>query len=340
VLIKIFVGCNILRKNLYIFSSGELKREGNTLCFIGSKVKKFIPVSNVSAVFIFGEVSFNKRFLEFLSSNEITLHLYNYYGYYVGSFYPRTHYNAGFLTLKQSEHYLDNNRRVKLAKKFVEGGLKNIIRNLKYYENRGADLVSSISFLESSESKLQDAKSIEELMAIEGAAREEYYNAFNKILKNQDFFYEKRERKPPKSYLNTLISFGNSLLYVTILGEIYKTHLDPRIGFLHTTNYRKFSLNLDIAEVFKPIIIDRSIFTLVNKNMIDSSYFMKELKGIYLNEKGRRIFIEEYDKKLGQVISYKKGLRCSYQRLIRLELYKIEKHLIGEQEYEPFVAQW
>jgi len=329
-----------LRKNIYIFSSGELKREGNTLCFIGDKAKKFIPVSNVSSVFIFGEVSFNKRLLEFLSSNEITLHLYNYYGYYVGSFYPRTHYNAGFITLKQCEHYLDNNKRMKLAEKFVEGGLRNIIKNLKYYENRGEDLASSIGFLEASESRLENAKTVEELMAVEGDAREEYYIAFNKILKNQDFFYNKREKRPPKSYLNTLISFGNSLIYVTILSEIYKTHLDPRIGFLHATNYRKFSLNLDVAEVFKPMIVDRVIFTLVNKGMVDLSCFMKELEGIYLNEKGRRVFVEEYDRKLGQVISYKRGIRCSYQRLIRLELYKIEKHLIEEQEYEPFVSQW
>jgi CRISPR-associated protein Cas1 len=67
---------------------------------------------------------------------------------------------------------------------------------------------------------------------------------------------------------------------------------------------------------------------------------MKELEGLYLNEKGRKIFVQEYDKKLGQVVSFRKRMRCSYQRLIRLELYKIEKHLIGEQEYEPFVAMW
>jgi CRISPR-associated protein Cas1 len=307
---------------------------------MGKDTKKFIPISNISSIFIFGEVSFNKRLMEFLSSNEITLHLYNYYGYYVGSFYPRTHYNSGFMTLKQCEHYLNFNKRIKLAIKFVEGGLKNMLRNIKYYESREGGLSSFVNFLENDLKIVSEAKTIEELMAIEGRAREEYYHSFNKIIKNQDFIYEKRERKPPKSRLNSLISFGNSLLYVTILAEIYKTHLDPRIGFLHTSNYRKFSLNLDLAEIFKPIIVDRIIFTIINKGMIDISCFMKELEGLYLNEKGRKIFVQEYDKKLGQVVSFRKRMRCSYQRLIRLELYKIEKHLIGEQEYEPFVAMW
>jgi len=329
-----------MKKNIFVFSSGELKREGNTLCFMGEKTKKYIPVSSVASIFVFGEITFNKRFLEFLSSNEIILHFFNYYGFYVGSFYPRTHYNSGYMTLKQSEHYLDSNKRVLLAKKFVLGGLENMIKALKYYDNRGIDLSDSIDTINKNLSKVSSINSVEELMAIEGISREEYYNAFNKIIKNDAFTYEKRERRPPTTPLNTLISFGNSLLYVTILGEIYKTHLDPRIGYLHTTNYRKFTLNLDVSEVFKPIIVDRIIFTIVNKQMIDLSCFTEELGGLYLNEKGRTIFVQEYDKRLTQVISFKKGKRCSYQRLIRLELYKIEKHLMGEKEYEPFISQW
>ena len=64
---------------------------------------------------------------------------------------------------------------------------------------------------------------------------------------------ENRSKRPPQNRLNALISFLNSLCYVTTLAQIYKTHLDPRIGFLHETNFRRFSLNLDIAEIFKPI---------------------------------------------------------------------------------------
>jgi CRISPR-associated protein Cas1 len=327
-----------MRKNIFIFSSGELKREKNTLCFIGKEYKKYVPVSNVSALYIFGEVSFNKKLLEFLSSNEITLHIFNYYGYYVGSFYPRTHYNSGYMTLKQCEHYLDKNKRLNLARKFVEGALSNMIRNLTYYENRGIELFTYIERLRGSLSLINDVQSIEELMSVEGRSKEEYYRSFNDILKNDYFRYVGRERRPPRSPLDTLLSFGNSLLYVTVLSEIYKTHLDPRIGFLHTSNFRKFSLNLDVAEVFKPIIVDRIIFTLINKKMIDESSLEKEI-GIYLNESGRRIFVEEFDRKMSQVISLQKR-RVSYQRLIRLELYKIERHLMGEKEYLPFVSQW
>jgi len=328
-----------MKKNIFIFSSGELKREENTLCFIIGDSRKFIPVSNVSSIYIFGEISFNKRLLEFLSTNEITLHIFNYYGYYMGSFYPRTHYNSGYMTIKQCEHYMDEKKRLTLASKFVEGAILNMLRNLSYYRIRGIELTSHISKLEDTLDRLKGAGSIEELMAAEGRAKEEYYLSFNKIIGSDEFRYEKREKRPPKSPLDALISFGNSLLYVTILGEIYKTHLDPRIGFLHTSNFRKFSLNLDIAEIFKPIIIDRLIFTLINKKMIDLTLFDEQLGGVYLKEKGRKIFVEKYDEKLKQTISTHK-MRISYQRLMRLELYKLEKHLIGEKEYQPFVSQW
>lgn len=146
---------------------------------------------------------------------------------------------------------------------------------------------------------------------------------------------------PSKNRLNALISFGNSLVYTTVLSEIYQTHLDPRIGFLHATNFRRFTLNLDVAEIFKPIIADRVIFTLVNKGIIKAQHFENRVDGIVLNEKGRELFIKEIDERLKTTFNHKKlGRNVSYRRLIRMELYKLEKHLMGEEEYKPFVSGW
>jgi CRISPR-associated protein Cas1 len=100
-------------------------------------------------------------------------------------------------------------------------------------------------------------------------------------------------------------------------------------------------LNLDIAEVFKPIITDRVIFSLLNRQMLQDKHFMKELGGVYLNEVGRKIFIEEMEKKLHSTIKHERLKRnVSYRTLIRLELYKLEKHLMGEYSYTPFEARW
>lgn len=301
-----------------------------------------MPVETIADIQIFGELSFNKRFLEFLTQNEITMHFFNHYGYYVGSFYPREYYNSGCLILKQSEHYLDSQKRMDLARRFVSGAINNMKKVLEYYARRGVeDLSSALDKLDQYVAAVELQSSPEALMAIEGNARETYYSAFDAIIDNEDFAFAKRTRRPPQNRLNALISFGNSLLYVTVLSEIYRTHLDPRIGFLHATNFRRFSLNLDVAEIFKPIFVDRLIFSLINKNQLKARDFSSGVEGVYLSEAGRQKYIEEWEKRLRTTIDHPTLRRkVSYRRLIRLDLYKIEKHLLEDRPYEPYASRW
>lgn len=330
-----------MKKSLYIISDGELKRKDNTLYFETGEGRKYIPVENTREILIFGEVTMNKRLLEFLTESEIIIHFFNYYGYYIGSFYPREHLNSGYMILKQAEHYLDMEKRLNLAEKFVLGAIENIKKVLIYYNNRGKELSEIISKIQNIAKKIPNCSSADELMAMEGNIRDYYYQSFDIILDNEHFIFEKRTKKPPKNRINTLISFANSLVYTTCLSEIYQTHLDPRIGYLHATNFRRFTLNLDVAEVFKPIIADRVIFSIVNKGIIKPQHFEKKLDGIVLNDKGKQILLQEMDERLRRTIQHKKlGRHVSYRHLIRLELYKIQKHLMEEEEYKPFVTGW
>ena len=331
-----------MKGSIFVFSNGNLKRKQNTIYFEGDKgIKKFIPVENTAELHLFGEVTINKKVLEFLSQNEIILHFYNYYGYYVGTYYPREHYNSGFMILKQAECYLDKEKRLELAKRFVWGACKNIEKVLNYYNMREISLKEILLKLSPLEDSITSQHDIESLMAIEGNIREIYYSAFDLIVNNESFVMDTRTKRPPRNRMNALISFGNSLLYTTVLSEIYKTHLDPRIGFLHATNFRRFTLNLDVAEIFKPIIVDRIIFQILNKGMIKPDDFNNELGGLYLKEGGRKVFIEKFEERLATTIKHRKiGKEVSYRRLIRIELYKIEKHLMTEEVYEPFISEW
>ncbi len=330
-----------MKKTLYIFSNGELKRKGNTILFQTDNTKKYLPVEDVGEIQVFGEVTFNKKFLEFASQKEIIVHYFSHYGYYMGSFYPREHLNSGYMTLKQAEYYLDSQKRIFLARQFVRGAARNIRQVLKYYNNRIGGFTETIERICELTEALNESNNISELMAIEGNIREYYYHAFDRIIRNPDFLFEERSRRPPKNHLNTLISFGNTVMYTIILSEIYKTHLDPRIGYLHSTNFRRFSLNLDLAEIFKPIIVDRLIFSVLGKRMITLSDFDELGGGIVMKDQAKKVFLQELDAKLKTTIKHKGiGRPVSYRRIIRLELYKLEKHLMGEKEYQPFVAEW
>ncbi len=330
-----------MKKNIYVFNDGEFKRKDNTIYFETEQGKKYLPIEDINDIFIFGEVTLNKRFLEFISQKEICIHFFNRYEYYTGTFYPREHLNSGYMILKQAEHYNDDSKRLKIAKAFVEGSYKNIYQVLNYYYKREKEVGDTLENIVTLSSEIQECQDVSELMGIEGNIREAYYKAFDTIIDNQDFVFEGRSKRPPKNELNALISFGNSLLYVQVLSEIYKTHLDPRIGYLHTTNFRRFTLNLDIAEIFKPIIIDRIIFNMIGKKIITKKDFENNMGGILLKDKGRKSFVQEFDGKLKTTIQHRGlGRKVSYRRLIRMELYKLQKHLMEEEKYTPYISRW
>ncbi len=331
-----------MKETIYIFNSGRIQRKDNTLFFESDEgTNKFLPIENIKEIFVFGEVDFNKRILEFLTTKEIIVHFFNFYDYYIGSFYPREHYNSGYMILKQALAYETINKRLRIARCFVEGAAKNSLKIIKYYNRRGQNLSSIIEEIENCLQEIELQTNIERLMHVEGKIKQSYYSAFKNIINNSDFIFEKRTKKPPKDYLNALISFSNSMIYTYCLSEIYQTHLDPRIGFLHATNFRRFSLNLDIAEIFKPVIGDRTIFAVLNKGIIDSKDFDNNLNGIILKPSGCRKFLEVLQERLNQTIKHSTLKReVSYRRLIRLECYKIEKFLMEDSEYKPFVMDW
>lgn len=314
-------------ESVYLFSSGTLKRKANTICLETESGRKYIPVENVMDIKVFGEVDLNKRFLEFLSQKRIPIHFFNREGYYVGTFYPREYLNSGFLILKQAEHYIDKEKRMLIAREIVSESIRKMIDFLKTREVQIDRLVDC-------KKRVEKTDSVSELMGIEGNAREEYYSMVDSLVSDERFRIEKRTRRPPKNFANTLISFGNSLLYTTVLSLIYQTHLDPRIGYLHETNFRRFSLNLDIAEMFKPAVVDRVFLNLVNTRQINEKHFDEISEGLMLNDEGKSLFIKNYEQVLRETVFHKRLNRyVSMRSLIKMELHKLERHLIGERVF-------
>ncbi len=330
-----------MKRNYYITKNGRLKRKDNTLYIeFETGEKKSIPVEDVEGLYLMGETDLNTKLLNFLAQQKIPLHVFNYYGYYSGSYYPREHLNSGFLLVNQVECYKDSKRRLAIAKEFINSAAHNILRNLKYYQNRKLGLEGYISEVEAKLPELERASNILELMAWEGHIRERYYDSFNVMLELEEEF-TKRTKRPPDNMINALISFGNSLLYATTLGEIYHTQLNPTVSFLHEPGNRRFSLSLDIAEVFKPVIVDHVIFKLINTKMLSENDFEKDVNFCYLSENGRKIFLKEYDERLNTTIKHRAlGRNVSYRHLIKLECYKIEKHVAGIEEYKGFRTWW
>jgi CRISPR-associated protein Cas1 len=361
-------------RNYYIFNPGRLSRKENTIFFrrynqiAPDKVvadfeddlekepelteqepqieyqesgeRKVIPIEDVEAIYVFGEADFNRKFFNYCSSHQIPVHIFNYFGFYSGTFYPREFLNSGELLVQQVVHQQNPPYRIELARSLVEGAAGNIVKNLQYYDARGKDCSPFLKEIEGLRRQAMTAQSVSELMGIEGNIRQVYYKAWPLVI-DPPIDFTRRVRRPPDNQINALISFANSMVYTTILAEIHKTQLNPLVSFLHEPGTKRFSLSLDLAEIFKPLLADRLIFTLLNRQQLTDKHFLQKGPVCWLSEEGRKLFVKNFDERLSTTIKHRGlGRSVSYRRLIRLECYKLIKHLLGQKPYKPFIIWW
>ena len=321
----------------YIFSMGELKRKDNSIAFRNEKGNFYIPIEDLRELYCMNEVSFNTKFLDFISRAGVTLHLFNYHGNYSGTFYPKDALISGDLTIKQSLAFTHN--RLDVAKAIVQGIAANIHETLYHYFRHGKkELKPLLDWLKNDVEKfLQKELSIEQVMFIEGQIWSRFYDSFKHFLP-EDFLMNKRVRRPPDNPMNALVSFGNTLLYTKTISQIYHTHLNQSISFLHAPREGRFSLSLDLSEVFKPVVVFKTIFELVGRKQLQvAKHFDKSLNYALLNEAGKKIFIKAFEERMNETFMHPKLKRkVSYKHCIKLDGYKLIKHILQEREFTPF----
>lgn len=331
-------GC-IMAKNhtRYIFSMGELKRKDNSIAFCNEKGNFYIPIEDLRELYCMNEVSFNTKFLDFLARAGVTLHLFNYHGNYSGTFYPKDALISGDLTIKQSYAFVEN--RLDIAKGIVSAIAQNIHETLyHYYRHDKKELKPYLDWLKVEVPKFLSKKiKIEQIMFIEGQIWNRFYDSFRHFLP-EDFVMNKRVKRPPDNPINALVSFGNTLLYTKTISQIYNTHLNQSISFLHSPREGRFSLSLDLSEAFKPIIVFKTIFDLVNKKQLQvQKHFDKNLNYALLNEEGKKIFLNAYEDRMNETFMHPKLKRkVSYKQCIKLDGYKLIKHILEGREFVPF----
>lgn len=321
----------------YIFSMGELKRKDNSIAFKNQKGSVYLPIEDTREIYCMNEVSLNTKFLDFISKAGITMHFFNYHSNYSGSYYPKEALISGDLTIKQSFAYVEN--RLVVAKAIVQGIADNIHELLyHYYRHDKKDLKPLLDWLKNEVGEfLKNDVHIKQVLFIEGQIWSRFYDSFRYFLP-EDFILNKRVKRPPDNPINALISFGNSLLYTKTISAIYRTHLNQSISFLHSPREGRFSLSLDLCEVFKPIIVFKTIFDCVNNKKLQvSKHFDKSVNYALLNESGKKIFIENFENRINESFMHPKLKRkTTYKSAIRYDAYKLIKFLVEDKPFRPF----
>lgn len=321
----------------YISSMGELSRKDNSLCFRRGNKNVYIPIENTKEIYCLNEISLNSKLLDFFSKNHIIVHFFNYYGGYSGTFYPRDQYQSGKLLVKQVEKFQTN--RLDIAKAIVRGIGANIDEVLyHYYKHDKKEVKATIDWIRTDfQNAVDEADNVPQLMRAEGEVWERFYSDFQYFLP-EDFLMNKRVKRPPDNPMNAMVSFGNTLLYSKTISAIYRTHLDQRISYLHEPAEKRFSLSLDLSEVFKPVIVFRTIFDLVNNRKIQvEKHFEKKVNYCLLNDVGRKIFVEAFEGRMESVfLNNKLNRKVTYRTALKLDCYKLIKYIMEDKEFIPF----
>ena len=330
-----------VNNDYFIVNDGILTKKDFSLLFENADKKVNIPVEVTDSINIYSDVVLNSTFLKMISQRNINVNIFDEYGRYQGSFYTNKQRNKMKMLVEQVKIYSDDKLRLDYAKKMDIASVHNMRCNLRYYKKQKLPpkLDEGIHYLGDGIVKMNECKTVNELMMEEARCRQKYYQCFNEIITNRDFELTVRTKRPPKDAINAMISLGNTYLYQKIAQMILRSSVDIRISFVHSATKRYESLNLDLADIFKPIIVDRVIFTMINKKMISvNKHFERNGEGVFLNSVGKSLFISELNNKMQQIITIG-GRPYTYERVILTEIKKLEAAIEAKEKYKAYKYQ-
>lgn len=329
------------KANHHIFADGELSRNEGTLRIDTLEGDtKYLPVESIDSLYLHGQITFNTRALGLLNEHNVPVHIFGWKDYYKGSYLPKRGQVSGNTVVEQVRAYDDSDRRLQIGHRIIEASIHNMRSNIQYYSGRRGDFESVVDTLFELKNEVRDTQDIDTLRAVEGNARKRYYSCFDEIL-TDPFELTKREYNPPTNEANALVSFLNGMVYSTCVSAIRKTALDPTVGFVHEPGERRFTLSLDIADIFKPLLADRLMFRLVNRKQIAVDDFEDKLSGCLLTENGRLTVLEEFERMLDETVNHPRLKRkVSFKTLVRLDVYSLKKHLLTGEPYLATEKWW
>ena len=315
-----------------------------------------VPLIKITEVVIVGDSTLTAQALAVLMEQRAEITFLNAYGGFRGRVVPAESKNS-ILRLAQFRAHEDSQRSFGLARRFVSGKIHNM-RTLLLRSNRRVNEQNVAEAAESlrgmlahveklqhdgeppaDPSKPQKGTSWGTLGGYEGAASAEYFEAFGSLLRGDTGLgFETRSRRPPRDPVNAILSYGYTLLMHQCASAIKTVGLDTYIGFLHSSQYSKPALALDLMEEFRAPVVDSVVLTLINNRILQSSDFIDEMGAYRLKDGARRSFLEKFEERMSTEIEHPVfKYKATYRRCIELQARLLGKAFDGEiGSYQPF----
>lgn len=301
-----------------------------------------VRLIDVSQLCLHGNVQVSTQLLRELMAEDIPVCYFSYGGWFSGMAHglPSKH-----VDLRMRQVSIASHGGLAIARRIVEGKIRNcrVLLRRNAREKPGATVTSLKRLAEDA----ARATTVETLLGIEGAAARLYFGSFKAMLKpdpripGEVFDFSHRNRRPPKDAINCLLSYGYSLLTKELTVTTFAIGFDPYIGFYHRPRYGRPALALDLAEEFRPLIVDSTVLTLVNNGELGSSDFVVRAGGVSLTGDGRRTVTKAVERRLDAEVTHPRfGYRITYRRVLEVQARLLGAVLLGEiDHYPPFVTR-
>lgn len=333
-----------LQNTLFITTQGcYLHKERETLVVELERRKLAqLPVHAIANIFCFGNVLVSPFLLGFCGENNVNLAFFTEYGKYLGRLQGT---QSGNVLLRRAQYRLSETNPVPIACHIIATKIQASRRVLqRHIRNYGEDkeLNEVVHMLEASLRQLQKSDCLETVRGIEGDAASRYFAVFGRLIRQKEFSFDGRNRRPPRDPVNALLSLLYSVLGKEISGALQSVGLDPQVGFLHADRPGRDSLAQDILEEFRAWWIDRLVLSLVNRKQMQISDFVTEASGaIQLKDDSRKhLFQALQAKKQEKIIHPYLQEEIEIGLLPHIQALLLARHLRGDlAQYPPFLMR-
>lgn len=330
---------------LYLVQQGTKlsKEQGRFVIQSAKEPDVEVPIREVKRILVFGTIQLTTAVISTCLELQVPIVFLTQLGEYKGHLWSAEATDLGVETA-QFQRRQDEEFRRAIAREIVRGKLANskqlLLRlNRKRQVAEVAAAIAQIDPLIAAVQQPENTMTLDQIRGYEGAGAAAYFPALGRLIVNPGFGLETRNFHPPTDPINSLLSFGYTLLLNNVVSLLIAEGLNPYLGNLHGAERPKADLAFDLMEEFRSPIVDTLVMKLVNKKTLRPTDFSypDAAGGVYLEEAGRRIFLKHFEARISEQTSHPDVQSpVSYRRAIQLQVQRYVRAVLGNADYEAF----
>lgn len=192
----------------------------------------------------------------------------------------------------------DRERRVRLAASLIGAKIRDQIHVLTRIARRdqAVHVADTTAHMHAWRRSLASARTLDEVMGIEGACSNAYFDALSACVP-ADVTFDGRSRRPPRDLPNAALSYGYAILLSECVGALHAAGLEPSLGIAHAPTDKRPSLALDLMEQFRPLLVDQTVMALLRTRKLRPEHGVveREAGGVWLGADGKKTLVDAYE---------------------------------------------